>query len=66
MNKSQFQTKAKQLLKAGESMGEFYKRIAKKTGYSVKTVERANGNGKIDASKRFYEIFKLKYINNNN
>lgn len=32
-----------------------------KAGYLVKTVERANGNGKIDASKRFYEIFKLKY-----
>ena len=61
MNKSQFQTKAKQLLKAGESMGEFYKRIAKKTGYSVKTVERANGNGKIDASKRFYEVFNSKF-----
>jgi len=61
VNKSQFQTKAKQLLKADESKGEFYKRIAKKTGYSVKTVERANGNGKIDASKRFYEIFNNKF-----
>ena len=64
MNKSQFQTKAKQFRKPDEKMEELYERIAKKTGYSVKTVERANGNGKIDASKRFYEIFKLKYINN--
>jgi DNA invertase Pin-like site-specific DNA recombinase len=61
MNKSQFRTKAKQLLETGETWGEFYKRIAKKTGYSVKTVERAAGNGKIDASKRFYEIFNSKF-----
>ena len=61
MNKTEFQTRAKQLLRAGESMGEFHKRIAEKTGYSVKTVERANGNGKIDASKRFYQVFKINY-----
>jgi hypothetical protein len=61
VNKSQFQTKAKELLKTGEGVCSLYKRIAKKTGYSVKTVERANGNGRINASKRFYEIFNSKY-----
>lgn len=61
MNKYQFQTKFKKLLKDKEGVCSLYKRIAKKTGYSVKTVERANGNGKIDASKRFYEIFNNKF-----
>ena len=63
MTKSQFQVKLKQLRK-NRKLGEVYEEIAKKTGYSAKTVERANGNGVVDASKRFYDTFKLKYINN--
>jgi hypothetical protein len=63
MTKSQFQAKLKQLRK-GKSLGELHQEIAEKTGYSVKTVERAAGKGKIDASKRFYETFKREYGNN--
>ena len=60
MTKQQFQAKVKQLRK-NRKLGEVYEEIAKKTGFALRTVERANGNGKVDASKRFYETFKLKY-----
>ena len=63
MTKSQFQAKLKQLRK-NRKLWEVYEEIAKKTGYSAKTVERANGNGKVDASRRFYETFKREYENN--
>ena len=61
MNKPQFQTKLKELRKPNERLCDLYKRIAEKTGFAPVTVERANGNGKIDASKRFYQVFKMKY-----
>ena len=56
MNKSQFQTKLKELRKKGITNSD----IAKKTGYSLRTVESASGKAG-DASKRFYEIFNSKY-----
>lgn len=56
MNKSQFQTKLKELCKKGITNSD----IAKKTGYSLRTVESASGKAG-DASKRFYEIFNSKY-----
>jgi hypothetical protein len=61
MTKQQFQAKLKKLQKPDENLKELYKRIAKKTRFAPRTVERANGNGKIDASKRFYEIFNSKF-----
>jgi uncharacterized protein YerC len=56
MDKSQFKIKLKELRKKGITNAD----IAKKTGYSTMTVDRASGNFS-DASKRFYEIFKLKF-----
>lgn len=62
MTKPQFQAKIKKLSQ-NKPLGELYKEIAKATGYSLRTVERAVGNGKIDASRRFYETFKREYEN---
>ena len=56
MNKKQFQTKLKELRKRGITNSD----IAKKTGYSLRTVESASGKAG-DASKRFYQVFKMKY-----
>ena len=63
MTKSQFQAKLKQI-RNNRKLYQVYEEISEKTGYSAKTVERANGNGVVDASKRFYETFKREYENN--
>ena len=60
MTKPQFQTKLKQL-RQNKKLGEVYKEIAAKTGYSFRTVEAAAGNGKVDAGKRFYNAFGRAY-----
>ena len=56
MDKKEVKIKLKELRKKGITNAA----IARKTGYSIMTVDRASGNFG-DASKRFYEIFKMKY-----
>ena len=56
MNKKEFKIKLKELRKKGITNAA----IARKTGYSIMTVDRASGNFG-DASKRFYQVFKMKY-----